>query len=97
MRIQALNNSYNQIINSDFIQTTIQSIQSLVYRIFINPSNLCLAGHILTMGFLSCLSINTGRIVQYSVLFELLFLTIQEARKLYHFIQNIIRSYQFIL
>lgn len=93
MSIQALDTSYHQIITSDLIQTTVYKIKSLINRIFINPSDLCLIGHTLTVGFLSCFDITPGGIIYYSMLFEIIFLTIQEARQLYRSIKNIFTQY----
>lgn len=93
MSIQALDTSYHQIITSDLIQTTVYKIKSLINRIFINPSDLCLIGHTLTVVFLSCLDITPGGIIYYSMLFEIIFLTIQEARQSYRSIKNIFTRY----
>lgn len=93
MAIQPLETSYYQIVNSELIQTTVQAIQSLIERIFINPSDQCLMGHVLAIGFLSCLDMTSGGIVYYSLLLELIFFTIQEGRYFYHSIKNVFARY----
>lgn len=91
MPIQAFNTTYHQIVNSDLIQTTIDEIQSLIYRIFINPSDLCLLGHTVTIDVLSYFFDITPRgSISYYILFEIIFLTIQEARQFYNSFKHIV-------
>lgn len=93
MSIPALDAYYPQVANSELIQTTIYKIISIINRTFINPSELCLLGHTLTISFLSCFDITPGGLISYYILFELIFLTIQEARQLYHSLTKIFTRY----
>lgn len=91
MSIQAINNCYNQIVASDLIQTTIQSIQSLANKIFINPSSVCLAGHTLAINCLISFADSiplAGSVLHYLLISEGVFILIQYARKIYNHIQN---------
>lgn len=91
MSISAVNHSYHQIVESDLIQTTIQAIQSLVDRIFINPSNVCLLGHALVMNYIVSLveaTLQPGSLLYCLILAESSFILVQQGRNLYEYIQS---------